>query len=172
MEITSNTQRIMRYYLLEAREVVMGMLMSRGMGRDEAYAFAYDKLTLGKVAIKSQAASVYGKREGIRQLVEDMSKGDVKTSGKGGGTGKGDDLREARELRSKDDALDAVNRLIVDGNLTDKEKLAAIDLLNKLQQWNKEESKEDEKLVHFYLPLRCRDCSLYNDSLANSGKEG
>lgn len=65
------------------------------------------------------------------------------------------------ENRSKSDVIMELNQL---ATLTNEPKLKAEILLklSDLEGWKKQDTKEESETVHYYLPLRCNICELYN----------
>jgi hypothetical protein len=61
--------------------------------------------------------------------------------------------------RNKDEVLNALAATVVD--LKGKEKADVLMKIADLQQMKKDEVVEEEKRVHFYLPLTCHQCQLY-----------
>jgi predicted alpha-1,6-mannanase (GH76 family) len=104
--------------------------LMRCLGRGE-----FDSLS--PEALRMRASRELADHEGIQQCTDWLKTSRVKgdTSVLDGVKADGENRQRARNRRwgvySKSDALATVNELIVRGGLTDKEKLAAIDLLNK-----------------------------------------
>lgn len=162
------TMQVGNMFQLATENVYMAMLRACGCADYEAYAVSrkgeFDSLS--PKALRMRASRELADHEGIQQCTDWLKTSRVKgdTSVLDGVKADGKQAKGKKQkvgVYSKSDALATVNELIVKGGLTDKEKLAAIDLLNKLQQWNKEETKEDEQLIHFFLPLTCKRCNLY-----------
>lgn len=61
--------------------------------------------------------------------------------------------------RNKEEVLNALAATVVD--LKGKEKADVLMKIADLQQMKKDEIVEEEKKVHFYLPLTCHQCQLY-----------
>jgi cell division protein FtsX len=68
------------------------------------------------------------------------------------------DTDEVR-YRNKEEVLNALAATVVD--LKGKEKADVLMKIADLQQMKKDEIVEEEKKVHFYLPLTCHQCQLY-----------
>ena len=66
-----------------------------------------------------------------------------------------------RNFRKKEDVVAELNQLATS---VKEPKLKAEILLKlaDLQQMKKEEDKEDKETIHFYLPISCHMCDLYN----------
>lgn len=69
-------------------------------------------------------------------------------------------IDEELQNRSKEDILSELNKL---ATLTNDTKLKAEILMKvaDLEGMKKQEIKQEEKLIHYYLPLRCSKCELY-----------
>lgn len=154
-------------YQIEACDVYMAYLLSTGCTDLEAYVLIHGTGGTGEGKALAMRVSRYkDAHPGIQECANWVmaSKGFVAPDDgvKKKRRRKGDE-EDKSGVYSKSDALDMVNHLIKHGGLTDKEKLNALDLLNKLQQWNKEDNKDEEELVHFFLPMTCDRCKLYMD---------
>lgn len=69
-------------------------------------------------------------------------------------------IDEVTQNRSKEDIIVELNKL---ATLTNDAKLKAEILMkiSDLEGMKKQEAKQDEKLIRYYLPLRCSSCELY-----------
>lgn len=79
-------------------------------------------------------------------------------------------IDEELQNRSKEDIITELNKL---ATLTNDTKLKAEILMKvaDLEGMKKQEVKQDEKLIHYYLPLRCSKCSLYAAAKAKKERE-
>lgn len=164
---SDRTLQIATMFQLSTEDVNMARLLATEASDIEAYLLTHEiESGLNMDAMKMRCSRYLKDHPKVKDCEEWFNTGRIKADSSIF------DSQETREKKrkkgdskmgvySKDDALASVNKLIVEGRLTDKEKLAAIDLLNKLQQWNKEENKDEVELVHFYLPITCKRCSLY-----------
>lgn len=80
-----------------------------------------------------------------------------------------DRLKEEVEATNEDAKMlskeDVLNELISSLRLLKKNDPRRVDILMKyadLQQMKKEDVKEEDTLVHYYLPVQCFSCDLYN----------
>lgn len=70
------------------------------------------------------------------------------------------------ESRSKDDIINELNLLAT--KTTDAKQRADILLkIADLQQMKREENKDEETTIHYYLPLTCSNCALYEKANKN-----
>jgi len=69
-------------------------------------------------------------------------------------------MNEAMQNRNKEDIITELNKLASISNDT-KLKAEILMKVADLEGMKKQEVKQDEKLIHYYLPLRCSKCSLY-----------
>jgi hypothetical protein len=163
---SDRTLAIGTMFRLAPEDVNMARLLATECSDIEAYLFTHEtEDSLSDSGLKSRASRYLSDHPSIRECADWFNSAKIKAdSSTLMRVKKGSKKNGKVGVYSKDDALSTVNQLIVGGRLTDKEKLAAIDLLNKLQQWNKEDDKDDVELVHFYLPLTCKRCSLYVES--------
>ena len=67
--------------------------------------------------------------------------------------------RGNKQLRDKDAVLKAMEKEA--NSMSGLDKIRALKEIAELQQMKKEKTKEQEDLVHFFLPLTCNYCSLY-----------
>lgn len=75
-----------------------------------------------------------------------------------------EEIREKSETpttryRDKDEVLNALADTVCD--LKGKDKADVLMKIADLQQMKKDENVEEEKKVHFYLPLTCNNCELF-----------
>lgn len=175
---TDKTIRLGGMFQICTEDVYRAMLEACGCSDYEAYSVSRKVVEAPSVeALKMRASRDKNSIEGIQQCVDFLKSSRIKAdtsflerdsqSKSGKKSKKGSKIG----VYSKSDALTTVNELIVKGGLTDKEKLTAIDLLNKLQQWSKEENKEEKELIHFYLPITCKRCNLYVKELEEKKSE-
>lgn len=69
-------------------------------------------------------------------------------------------------IRSKDDLILLVNKFITEAERSNDAKTvdSLVKNLTTLQQLNKEQSKDDESTIKYYLPLKCSQCKLYKSA--------
>jgi hypothetical protein len=72
-----------------------------------------------------------------------------------------DSLPVSDELMSKEEVARELLKTASSMKAGSKERADVMMKYAELLQMKKDEVKDEEKLVHFYLPLTCRDCELY-----------
>lgn len=72
-----------------------------------------------------------------------------------------DDMQTTDGLLTKDDVARELLKTAKSMKPGSKERAEVMMKYADLLQMKKDEVKDEEHLVHFYLPLTCRDCSLY-----------
>lgn len=137
-----NLETQMVKYNLSAKDVFLAYLIAAGMPGGDAFVALYDVGITGKDrACESYMAS----KPTLGSLVSQLCKGGGRSAA------------AKFDLRSKDGVIDAMQTEYE--TATDPKQRT--DILNKiadLQQLKKDEDKEREKLVHYYIALRCEQC--------------
>lgn len=173
---SNETLKIGTMFQLSIYDVHMARLIATGCTSSEAYAFTHDIEEGVSDALIRVRASRYMEdhvtiaecarwlntskiRADLSHLDDDSSKNGKKKKG-------GRNL--VVNLRDKDSVIDALQEQIA---ATSDPKLRT-DIIMKaadLQRMKQDENKDESKLIHFYLPLRCQDCSLYVKSKNKNG---
>ncbi|MDL2304409.1 hypothetical protein LJC72_03605 [Bacteroides sp. OttesenSCG-928-D19] len=73
------------------------------------------------------------------------------------------------ETRTKTDVIRELNR-IADTAKTPKEQIDALMKIAELERMKQDESKDEKKTVHYYLPLTCDKCQLFNEHKKKGNK--
>jgi len=150
------TARLMRQFDCEANDVYFAMLISKGLPLAEAYIAIFRPLTAGGATLARKhirenpqinSLITYLKTEKTtvenNVLTEDVSK-----------------LVES--YKDKDFIIAELIKSL--NGLTGKDRADVLNRIADLQQMKKEEIKNEEERVHFYLPLPiCKDCPNKNN---------
>jgi hypothetical protein len=152
-----------------AENVYMAMLMACGCSQDEAECVVYgDGGSPSVEALKMRASRRIKDNPGILECVKWLkaSKLGVQASlvqdiGKGGQTRKRP--KSQKDYRNKDILIEELS-IQADCATSPKEKSDILMKIADLQRMKQDETKDEEELVHFYLPLTCEKCSLYRDA--------
>ena len=152
MKETNLTARLMKQFNCEAKDVYLAMLISKGLPNAEAYIAIFQPLTTNINAIANKhlrenpqinSLITYLSNEKIENDKDDLTKEDVK------------ELVE----KYKDKDFIIAELIKTQNSLNGKEKAEILNKIADLQQMKKEETKNEEERVHYYLPLPiCKDC--------------
>lgn len=80
-------------------------------------------------------------------------------------------MSEEYDLRTKSGMIDYLIDLSSNPRLDIKTRSDLAKQLSDLQQFKKEDIREEDNRINFYLPLSCRYCGLYAESLKKHKEE-
>jgi hypothetical protein len=149
------TARLMRQFDCEANDVYFAMLISKGLPLAEAYIAIFRPLTAGGATL---ARKHIRENPQINSLITYLSA--EKT------TAENNVLTEdvsmlVESYKDKDFIIAELIKSL--SGLKGKDRAEVLNKIADLQQMKKEEMKNDEERVHFYLPLPiCKDCPNKN----------
>lgn len=159
---------LMIKYNVSAKEVFFAQLVACGMPLGDVFGalFGTDSPRKDKTA-----RDYIGMRPSLSSLIKALSATATRADG---------NSPVPFDLRTKDGVIEAMQAEYAAA----KDNKQRADILNKIadiQQMKKEEDKESQKLIHYYLPLRCEACPAYSvltrkmqdaaDKYADSGNE-
>lgn len=176
MEISKNVKGYMKTFLLTEQEAYFAMLVAAGANTGEAYCVVFDKISMSKESSHVVASRMIQRKQGITDLINSLRNVNLKGAELDG------ELPKKRGRKSKEvdeNDFDPTNKDSIIGILTKqlkdstspKEKAYIAMNIAELQQMKKDENKEDAKLVHFYVPITCKRCSLYVKEVERRKKE-
>lgn len=143
--------RLMSKHQVTEREFMLAVLVAWGVPAGDAFG----ALMECKPEYREQMWQRYKNDKsnlGTMELIRELSDGPVADSG-----------GFSYDLKSKEGMIDALSEQVK--NADDPKQRA--DILMKiadLQRMKQDENTEKEKLVHYYLPLRCEECPWKNDN--------
>ena len=163
MIISKITKGYMQNFLLTENEAHFAMLIAAGASQGEAYCTAINNTYSENVA-NVRATEMMKSKAGIRDLIDSLTNVTMK------GAKKDEELPDIKgrkkkkenvlDLRDKDSIIEALAEQY-DKALDPKVKTDIAMKAADLQRMKNDETKNEEQLRHFFLPLRCKDCSLY-----------
>lgn len=169
MFTSKTTKGYMQNFLLTEQEAYMAMLIAAGASMGEAYCVAVSNFS-SKETCDSNAYKVMKKKPGIKQLVDTLTSVNLRgvtTDEKLPKTKKKD---KVLDLRDKDGVIEALTAQYTKA-LDPKVKADIAMKIADLQQMKKDENKDEKELVHYYVPLTCNSCDLYNKAKENINNE-
>jgi len=150
------TARLMKQFNCESNDVYFAMLMAMGLSATEAYIAIFRPLTSGSATLANKHLR---ENPQINSLITYLKT--EKT------TAENNVLTEdvSMLVESYKDKDFIIAELIKSLNgLTGKDRADVLNRIADLQQMKKEEIKNEEERVHFYLPLPiCKDCPNKNN---------
>ena len=170
--ISKITLEYMSRYLLTEKEAYMAMLMAAGAEQAEAYSIMFPNNFTTKKALDEEATKLCRAKKGIKDLSNILTR--VNMKGLSENPEKGKKKKKVRkdglDINSKDSILEALKDQY-DMALTAKDKSAILIKIADLQQMKKEETNDQDDLVHFMLPLTCSYCNLYIENKKKKEEE-
>lgn len=154
----NTTAKLMKQFNCEARDVYLAMLISQGLSKAESYIAIFQPLATNINALVNKHLR---ENPQINSLITFLSNEPV-------GASKEDLTREdARELveKYKDKDFIIAELIKTQTSLQGKEKAEILNKIADLQQMKKEETKNEEERVHYYLPLPVCDKCQYQKNL-------
>jgi hypothetical protein len=161
--ISAKAKQLMRTYELDLEDVMFAQLVANGYGEQEAAQVIYQPL---KMSLATFARKKMEQKSGIKLLIDNIKADEeraqrridellatVDSKGKGKGKSKAsfDKDRIIEELHVQYERAK-------DG----KEKAEIMMKIADIMQVKKEEAKEEDKRLTYYLPLRCEICPWKN----------
>lgn len=166
MEYSKKILQLQQIYQLTPEEVAFCMLVSCGMTKGEAYAFAFRPRTAKLATCQRLASNILAEKPGTKKLIDSYTQIIPPSQTNKQTKKQKEEEKKTLQYRSKDAVLEGLEEVLP--SLRGKERADILIKIADLQQMKKEENKEDEENVHYYLPLQCYRCRLY---LQNKEKE-
>ena len=181
MEVSARTKKLTEEYDMQPEDLMFADLVHAGWGRTEGAYFAYHLSYFDKSRITFWLKDKMRLGPGIQKFLNDMDEADTAERKKlkeeqkklkdeqSKLAKKADRQREVTEdsLRTKQGMLDYLIELAATPGLDLKTRADIAKQITDLQQYKKEEIKEDDNRINFYLPLTCNKCALYKAYLAS-----
>lgn len=150
------TARLMKQFNCESNDVYFAMLMAMGLSATEAYIAIFRPLTSGSATLANKHLR---ENPQINSLITYLKT--EKTTVENNVID--DDVSSLVENYKEKDFIIAELIKSLSG-LKGKDRAEVLNKIADLQQMKKEEMKNDEERVHFYLPLPiCKDCPNKNN---------
>jgi hypothetical protein len=155
----------MRLYMIDYNDLKMAYFMFCGHTQEESYAMAFEPDNVSKESLHVVASNKVQEKKGIKKLVESLSR----VYGSGNQTpapveAKGKKKKQGLDVTDKDSILRALKEQY-DNAMEPKVKTDILTKIADLQRMKQDENKEEEELTHFYLPLTCKRCKLYDEAM-------
>lgn len=148
-------------YDLEPREMVYATLISCGWNRNDAYMASFgESITVSKEWVIKQVAKL-DKKNGVVQFIQDRKDAVKKDR---------DEEKELMKGLSKEETLKELLMAKRNYEAGSKEWLDINKQIIEVTQMKKDEVKDEESLIHFFLPLSCNLCPLYLKSQKKDGE--
>lgn len=183
MEISEYLKTIKVRFDLDLADIAYCQLIANGWNECAAAYVAYKLTMKDDRLIKNFIKSIKSERHGIAKYLKEIEKNrgvmtdESNMSGKDIGMGEGggynivqndgyentahiNDTGEA-SLNSKDAIRNEYMKLYNTRGLDAKIKTDILNRMVALDQYQKEDSKEEDNRINFYLPLTCAKCSLF-----------
>jgi hypothetical protein len=173
IKISKETQNRMRQFMLTEQEVYLASLIAAGHSDEEAYSLIYEPNTLSDESLHVLVGRVTSRKKGIKDLVDTLTRVNMKgLTAQIGSASEAMNKKLGRKSKKKsagEGGFDPTNKDSIIRVLSDQLELATdpktkTDIAMKiadLQRMKQDENKDEQELVHFYLPLTCKRCSLY-----------
>ncbi len=166
MQYSKKITDFCKTYGLIPEDVFYCMLVACGAGRGEAFATIYKPKSPNLVAHQKAASTLANDKPGINQLIAVLQ---FKTSPEVNRLLQPTKrIAKVPKVAGKENVLQFRDKLaIVEALeqtvpiLVGKEKADVLMKIADLQQLKKDENKDEIKTVHYYLPLKCTQCELY-----------
>lgn len=176
MKIGKRTQELMRIYSLTNEEVAFAQLVAAGRTMLEAYCIAYhDTLVTSPDSPQRAAHHLTQTRPNIATLTRALQafttdSQAAKDKGKKAHTQAAKDKGKASKVNitTKEGQLEEL-RSIYNELASPKDRQDALKQIADLQQLKHEQSNEEERRIHYYLPMKCALCPY---KPAGKGGEG
>lgn len=150
------TNKLMRQFKCEAKDVYLATLISQGLPRTEAYIAIFQPLTTGTTALANRHIKTNPQIESLITFLSnepiesnDLSKEELTTL--------------IERYKDKDFILSELIK--AQTTLQGRDKVDVLNRIADLQQMKKEETKNEEERVHYYLPLPVCDNCKYKKNL-------
>lgn len=177
MKIGKRTQELMRIYSLSNEDVAFAQLMAAGRTQLEAYYIAYfNKLATNPDSPQRAAHQLITDRPNIIELTRALQayttdSRQAKDKGKEAhmqAKGKSNSKASLANITTKEGQLEEL-RSIYNELTSPKDRLDALKQTADLQQLKHEQTTEEDRRTHYYLPMKCALCPYKPADTANKG---
>ena len=157
---SNSTLRLGTMFQISTEDVyIAGLMASIGCGEAEAYvAIIETEKIQSEDVLKMRASRYINDRKGIRDCAEFMRIGKIRSRAIDNGGKK--KKSEEFDPTNKDSIIKILAEQI-HNSISPKEKADIAMKIADLQRMKQDENKDETELVHFYLPITCKRCSLY-----------
>ena len=166
MQYSKRIEKYCKMYQLDPEDVFFALLLLCECSKAEAYMMIYRPLSNVQTALNKAAGKLMQQKPGLQSLIDSFGNLGLKPLASKAETARNEKAIEkkakaaAGTYRDKESVLRELETLM---GQVDEPKLKA-DLLFKisdLQQLKKEAAPDEQKTVHYYLPLTCAKCSIW-----------
>ena len=158
---STNTLKLGTMFELSPMDVYMACIMATDRPEYEAFLATHEtECSLDVPSLKMRTSRYLDDHKGIRECCEYLRSGKIKATTRLIENAKPSKKGKSADYNNKDFILEEYWALY--NSETDPTKNAMImQKITDLQQMKKDENKDETELVHFYLPITCKRCSLY-----------
>ena len=177
MQYSKRIEKYCKMYQLDPEDVFFALLLLCECSKTEAYMIIYRPLSNVQKTLDQAARNLIQKKPGLQSLIDSFGNLGLKPLASKAEVARNEKTIEkkakakAGTYRDKESVLRELETLM---GQVDEPKLKA-DLLFKisdLQQLKKETTQEEQKTVHYYLPLTCNKCALHQQFVRQQQKTG
>lgn len=166
---SKKTKALAKSYDLSVNELAFADLIAAGWDTADAFFFAIQEGETWTMAAVEKAAREILARTTVKKRIRELRKGDLNEMAKETIKGKeqpqmnDDDVMKQLSKENMLRDLFIARKKMVAGS---KDWLETNKMIADITRMKQEEVKTEDNTVHFYLPLTCNKCSLYQKSKA------
>jgi len=158
--ISKTTLGYMKSFLLTEKEAYMSMLIAAGADQAEAYSVIYLNNASNKKTLDEEASRLIKSKKGIRDLIDILTKVNMKGRNVEPEIKSRKTKKDTLDITSKDSILNELGEQYKN-TISPKEKTDILIKIADLQKMKQDENRNEDKLVHYYMPINCPRCNLY-----------
>lgn len=167
MQFSKNVTQLARLNGIDPKDVLFAMLSTSGASTAEAFAVIYRPTVSTSAALATKASNYIGQRPGLKRLIKELdtqhatnSDNETAQPTKRRGRPRKDNsnnVSQSEDVPTLDytnkDALLQEYARIAERCEKESDRLSALNSIANLQRMKQEAAVENEKRVHFYIPL-------------------
>lgn len=177
MQFSKRVSELARLHGVDPKDVLFAMLTTAGASTAEAFAVIYRPTVSTSAALATKASNYIGARPGLKRLIKYLDQERAATVNPDNSTSRkrGRPRKDTNEQPKEDrpqldytdkDALLQEYARIAERCEKESDRLSALNAIATLQRMKAEAKVDEEKRVHFYIPLtyeRCDELLAYLD---------
>lgn len=167
MQFSKNVTQLARLNGIDPKDVLFAMLSTSGASTAEAFAVIYRPTVSTSAALATKASNYIGQRPGLKRLIKELdtqhatiSNNETAQPAKRRGRPRKDNSNNVSQSEdtpildyTNKDALLQEYARIAERCEKESDRLSALNSIANLQRMKQEAAVENEKRVHFYIPL-------------------
>lgn len=167
MQFSKNVTQLARLNGIDPKDVLFAMLSTSGASTAEAFAVIYRPTVSTSAALATKASNYIGQRPGLKRLIKELdtqhatiSNNETVQPAKRRGRPRKDNSNNVSQSEdapildyTNKDALLQEYARIAERCEKESDRLSALNSIANLQRMKQEAAVENEKRVHFYIPL-------------------